>query len=101
MRPELMTRRRALSLAFERYIEADKAWRDALVGLNDWFPRSANRRPGLIGNPGSPIRRLYDARSRALLRLEVTQVKLATAKRRLAERRARELPPVFLIGPPC
>lgn len=101
MRPELMTRRRALRLAFERYIEADKTWRDALVGLNDWFPRSANRRPGLIGNPGSPIRRLYDARSRALLRLEVTQVKLATAKRRLAERRARELPPVFLIGPPC
>ncbi|OOY25003.1 hypothetical protein BMI91_00760 [Thioclava sediminum] len=101
MRPELTTRRRALRLAFERYIEADRAWRDALVALNDWFPPSANRRPGMIGNPGSPIRRLYDARSRALVRLEVTQVKLATAKRRLAERRARELPPVFLIGPPC
>lgn len=100
MRPELTTRRRALRIALERYIEADRAWRDALLAMNDWFPQNAALHAGMIGNPGSRMRRLFDARSRALLHFEVTQVKLAAAKRRLAERSRHDARRVFLIGPP-
>ncbi|KEO50795.1 hypothetical protein [Thioclava pacifica] len=100
MRPELTTRRRALRLAFERYIEADRAWRMAIRGLNDWFPKGAPLHSGMIGNPGSRVRRLFDARSRALLHFEIAQVKMTTAKQRLAERSNRNVRRVLLIGPP-
>ena len=101
MQQEFTTRRRALRVTFERYVEADRAWREALLAMNDWFPQSPALHVGMIGNPGSPMRRLFDARSRALLHFEVAQVKLAAAKRRLAERSGREAPPVLLLGPPC
>ena len=89
MQPELTTRRRVLRLTFQRYIEADREWRQALVEMKRWFPRSAAPYGGAIGDPGSRVRRIYDARMRALLQFEAAYQKFETARRRLAQRATR------------
>lgn len=86
MHADLSTRRRVLISTYTRYLDADRAWHMALDEMKLWFP--ATNRPGrsAIGNPGSPIRKLYERRERALLQLEVARFKLDAARQRLAER---------------
>ena len=86
MQSELMTRRRVLHLSYERYLKADRAWALALSDMRQWFPTGARPYRAAIGDPGSRMRELYEARARALLRLETARVKFATAKQRLADR---------------
>ncbi len=87
MHADLQTRRRLLLVAYQRYLESEAEFNSALRDMRSWFP--SGRRPyrATIGNPGSPIRQLYDQRDRALLRLAVAREKFETAKRRLESRR--------------
>ncbi|EEX14538.1 hypothetical protein CSE45_1709 [Citreicella sp. SE45] len=89
MQTELETRRRVLHVTYERYLAADAAWQAALSEMRRWFPASSRPYRVAIGDPGSPIRALYESRSRALAQLETARVKFETAKRRLAARRER------------
>lgn len=89
MQTELETRRRVLRVTYERYLAADAAWQSALSEMKRWFPASSRPYRVAIGDPGSPIRALYESRSRALAQLETARVKFDTAKRRLAARRER------------
>lgn len=98
MRPELATRRRILRLTLQRYVEADRAWQEALVEMKRWFPRSASPYAHAIGNPGSRVRRSYDARTRALLQFEAAHVKFETARQRLAGRTGRHTRRVLVLS---
>ena len=97
MHAELLTRRRALAATYRRYLEADRAWHLALREVNLWFPVASRPVGSKIGNPGSRIRMLFERRERALLQLEAMRLKLAMAKRRLAERNAAMRQQVLLI----
>ena len=86
MHADLLTRRRVLISTYRRYLDADRAWHIALDEMKLWFPATSRPGPSVIGNPGSPIRKLYERRERALLQLEVARFKLDAARQRLAER---------------
>lgn len=88
MHTDLATRRRVLLLIYQRYTAAEQAWSVAQQETKTWFPQS-HHSPALIGEPGSPIRHLYDQRARAILQLEVARLKLQVARQRL-ERRGEE-----------
>ena len=98
MHADLVTTRRVLMVTWQRYLDADQAWNMALRDMNLWFPAASRPVPSRIGDPGSPIRRLYERRERALLQLEAMRLKLDAAKRRSAARK-REMrgPHVLLI----
>lgn len=103
MDSDLAVRRRALGIVYRRYVEADRQWTEAVRGVMSWFPSSERLHPVALGNPGSPVRRLYDRRERAIAQLEVAVLKLKVAKARLATRRptagrVRALPHRRLIG---
>ena len=66
MHADLETRRRVLLLTYRRYLEADRAWNTALREMRTWFPTTRRPVSAIIGNPGSPIRRLYEQRARAM-----------------------------------
>ncbi|TMV58320.1 hypothetical protein FGG78_36515 [Thioclava sp. BHET1] len=89
MQPELRSRRRVLGLALQRYSEADRDWRSALLEMKRWFPASSALYHDAIGDPGSRLRNLHDARTKALLRFETAHVKFVTARARAARRAAR------------
>lgn len=89
MHPDLATRRRVLLVNYRRYLEADQAWNVATREMKTWFPTASQPRPLAIGNPGSPIRRLYEQRERAMLQLEAARLKLEVARKLLAERRLK------------
>ena len=97
MHADLLTRRRVLLLTYQRYLEADRAWKAALRDVNTWFPPTRRPGPAMIGNPGSRVRRLYEQRERALLQLDTARLKLETARKRLAERRRTTLAPRILL----
>lgn len=87
MHAELATRRRVLLLIYQRYIAAEQAWDVAQRETKAWFPQS-HHSPAIIGDPGSPIRQLYNRRERAILQLEVARLKLQVARQRLENRGA-------------
>lgn len=95
MHADLETRRRVLMLTYQRYLDADRAWRIALDDLKHWFPANSRPGPSAIGTPGSRIRRLHDQREHALRQMEVARRKLDVARRRLTARslniRARQI----------
>lgn len=84
MHTDLTTQRRVLMLTYRRYLEADRAWTMALVEARAWFPSSSRPRAWTIGNPDSPMRRLYEQRARAMQQLEVARLKLDVSRQRLA-----------------
>ena len=86
MHADLAARRRLLLLAYHRYIEADRSWTVAIEEMKAWFPPEPSSRRSSIGNPGSPIRQLYERREKAISRLEVARIKLEVGKQRLAGR---------------
>jgi len=89
MHRDIETNRRVLLLAYRRFLEVDRAWDMALREVNSWFPSAGKVGLSILGNPGSPIRRLHDQRDRAIRQLEAAYQKLEVAKIRLAARRQK------------
>lgn len=75
MRPDPRLHRRALLSAYHRYLVADRACRLAQEEALSWFPTENRPSVLLIGNPGSPLRRLHDRRDRAIFRLQLLRPK--------------------------
>lgn len=98
MLAELRTRRRAVALAYHRYIEADEAWNRSAERAMNWFPGARQAHLAIMGNPGSSVRRLYQKRERAMLQLETARLKLKVAKLRLLKRRQQTSTRTLLIG---
>jgi len=86
MQPELEAPRRLLLVAYRRYVEADRDWTVAARAARAWFPALDAPPRGVIGQPGSRLRRLYDRRERALQRLLAAREKLERARRRVRRR---------------
>lgn len=101
MHPYLATRRRVLQITYQRYLEAERTWNEATIEMKAWFPTAIEPSCLMIGSPGSPIRRLYQQRERAVLQLEVARLKLEVARQRLAERHLKSNEPgvLFLVAP--
>ena len=95
---ELQTRRRAVALAYRRYVEADYAWNSSTQSAMGWFPDARQSHVAIIGNPGSKVRRLYSQRERAMLQLETARQKLDVAKARLLKRHHQASIGPLLIG---
>lgn len=96
MHADLATRRRVLLLIYQRYTVAEQAWSAAQRETKSWFPQTHHSR-AIIGDPGSPIRHLYDQRERAILQLEVARLKLKVARQRLeSQSKRRGNAPLFL-----
>lgn len=87
MQPELKLRHRVLVTSYRRYLVAEQAWSRAVEDAARWFPAAARASAGLIGNPGSRIRALYEEREEAIQRLAVARLKLEIARQRMARRK--------------
>ena len=95
---ELRTRRRAVALAYHRYVEADYAWNSSTQSALSWFPGARQSHVAIIGNPGSKVRQLYSQRERAMLQLETARLKLNVAKARLLKRHRKASTEPLMIG---
>ena len=84
MTSDLNFRRRVLVVMYRRYLDADRAWRVAQSEARSWFPLDARPAGSLMGNPGSPLRRLYERRDRALSQFMVVCGEIEQARRRAA-----------------
>lgn len=89
MHADLATRRRVLIVMYQRYLEADQSWNLALRDMRTWFPTERQPSMARMGDPGSPTRRLYEQRKRAMFQLAAAHRKLDVAKNRLAEKLLR------------
>ena len=96
MQSDLDLRRRVLVKLYRRYIAADRAFVVATRTAVGWLPEAPPEKLTVIGNPGSPVRRLYDRREEALERLLVAREKLAAARQRQATGRRV----VYLLASP-
>ena len=83
MQDDLRVRRRVLAVTYQRYVEADLSWIRACQAARDWFPADDRPYRRAIGDPSSPIRRIYERRQRALVQLMAARLKLKQAQRRL------------------
>ncbi len=103
MHKDLETRRLVLLMTYRRYLAADRDWTVAQREMRAWFPPQGRPDCAAIGNPGSPVRRIYERRERAILQLETARQMLDEAKRRLAARSlaaaASPRVAVFIQGP--
>lgn len=96
MQSDLELRRRVLVKLYRRYTVADRAWQVASEAAVAWLRDAPPGKLALIGDPGSPVRRLYERREDARQRLYAAREKLEAARlRHEARRRART---VVLIG---
>ena len=86
MTQDLRTRRRALHIYYQRYLAADFAWQAAQREALAWFPVARRHSDFPIGNPGSPLRKLFDSRERALTQFTVALLKLRIARGRKAKK---------------
>ncbi|QFS82566.1 hypothetical protein FIU97_07070 [Roseivivax sp. THAF40] len=82
MTPDLVPRRRAVMIFYQRYLASDRAWQQAQRDARAWFPVGARPTGLLIGAPGSKLRKLYEQRDRALLQLQAAQRKFDEARQR-------------------
>ncbi|MDW4498473.1 hypothetical protein R5H30_10815 [Sulfitobacter sp. D35] len=98
MHTDLEKRRRVLVTTYRRYLDADRAWSVAQSEVKAWFPEMTMAHRVTIGDPGSKVRRLYDARSRAMLQFQTARTKLEAARLRLARREATPAPRLRLIS---
>ena len=89
MHADLKSRRRVLVNASQSYVFADDAWHHGLREAATFIPDAVGRNTWTIGNPGSRIRKLYEARDHALQRLVVAQLKIQVAKKRIRDRQSR------------
>ena len=94
MTPELEPHRRALLTVYRRYLDEDRVWRLAQREALSWFPTRTHPSVQLIGDPGSPLRRIHDRRDRALVYLQVIRLQLQETRRRTTRHvRILALPP--------
>ncbi len=96
MHADLETRRRVLITMYQRYLDADRRWNLAMSEIRAWFPAGNQINLSRIGDPGSPIRRLYEHRKRAVFQLEAAQIKLDVARQRLPKKRLISISAPFL-----
>lgn len=82
MHPDIRPRQRLLVRCWVRFVAADSAFRQAEQDAMGWFPRPQQKHIMHIGDPGSPVRRLYERRERAMLRLATARMKLETARQK-------------------
>ncbi|MBE9636775.1 hypothetical protein [Salipiger mangrovisoli] len=75
--------RRLLMKSYSAWIEADEAFRAAQRNVTGFFPGSATHLAVQIGNRGSRVRALYNARQKALEKLQLAR------REALLEREAR------------
>ncbi|SDG08677.1 hypothetical protein SAMN04488245_101584 [Alloyangia pacifica] len=75
--------RRLLMKTYAAWIEADEAFRAAQRNLRGFFPGTQSHLSVQIGNRGSRVRQLYNARQRALEKLQLAR------RQALMEREAR------------
>ena len=94
MQGQFEARRRILIAAYRRYLVADRALQSARGSAQVWLRETPARGIALIGDPGSPIRRLYERRERALACLSVARRALDEARNRPLRRDGRT---IFLI----
>ena len=98
MHADLSTRRRVLQVIYLRYQKADQALKIATEEMKTWFPNASQTKSSTIGNPGSPIRRLYEQREKAVHKLSVAHLKLNVARKRLAIRRQKaQVKPILYL----
>ena len=96
MQSDLELRRRVLVKFYRRYAAADRAWQVGAQAAAMWLRDAPPGKLALIGDPGSPVRRLYERREDARQRLYAGRAKLETARlRHETRRRART---VLMIG---
>ena len=100
MHPDLGVQHRVLIRSYRFYLDADRDWTAALEEAKSWYPVGQRKTSCFLGDPGSRIRRLYEARERALNRLLLAREKLESARMRLARRdpQHRASTRVFLLG---
>ncbi|KAA9007782.1 hypothetical protein [Histidinibacterium aquaticum] len=79
---DLDRRRRVLIMTYQRYTEADLAWRRACATARGWFPEGDRPPRRMIGGPESPVRKIYDRRQRALEQFMAAERKLSQARAR-------------------
>lgn len=87
--PDLRVPRRVLVESYKRYVETDRQWIVAEYEAKSWFPAGSPPAIVYLGDIGSKVRRLHDARERALERLMFARAELERA-RRLRKIRRRE-----------
>ncbi|MCV2869913.1 hypothetical protein OEW28_14875 [Defluviimonas sp. WL0002] len=97
MHRDLSVQRRALSKSYRLYLDADRRWTVAVQETKSWFSGTTRPPTAFLGDPGSRVRRLYDARDRALQRLLVARGKLEEARRRLRDRKSSSGRTLYLI----
>jgi len=73
----------------QRYVVADCAWQQGLRDAGEFIPDAVGHNVWKIGNPGSRIRKLYEARDHALQRLVAAQLKIQVAKKRIQDQKSR------------
>lgn len=89
MHADLKSRRRLLVNASQSYVVADGAWHQGLREAVAFISDAVGHNVWKIGNPGSRIRKLYEARDHALQRLVVAQLKIQVAKKRIQDQQSR------------
>jgi hypothetical protein len=89
MHTDLKSRRRLLVNASQSYVVADGAWQQGLRDAGAFIPDAVDHNVWKIGNPGSRIRKLYEARDHALQRLVLAQLKIRVAKKRIQDQQSR------------
>jgi hypothetical protein len=96
MQSDLELRRRVLVKFYRRYVAADRDWLVGAQAAAMWLRDAPPGKLALIGDPGSPVRRLYERREDARQRLLAAREKLETARRRQNQRRPGRA--VLMIG---
>lgn len=88
MHQDIAAHFRLLTVAYCRYLEADRRLAIALDEAVGFFPIGTAPHRGTLGAQGSYVRREREARDQALLRLQSCHAKYRAAKARLARRQA-------------
>lgn len=89
MKDEVLSYYRLLSRAYQRYLGAEARLMAAREEMRSIFPPGQMPYDGAIGARRSRIRRLYDERTEALLRLQSSAEKFKRAKMRASTGRRR------------
>lgn len=90
MQRDLSVQRWVLIVSYRRYLDADRAWTQVQREARSWFPARKPSKVTILGDPGSRVRRIYEAREEALARLLLVRAKLERARKRLDRQQQRE-----------
>jgi hypothetical protein len=91
MNARLATRRKLYIACYSRYLDADRAWSDALRAASELVSDVVGHGYWRLGAPRSRLRRLYVERDRALQRMMAAHLELESEKHRLLAKRQRQI----------